>query len=112
LLEWGKEALGQQPKAVEPSKISKFHRLGFLFYIFVIFYPFFLYFSLSLHIFILKIFYGVFLYQLEIYQLIIFFKKLQHHVGFSQTTDIVVGQQNVGFNQITDIVVDNVASVV
>jgi len=28
---WGNEALGQQQKAVGPSKISKFHRLGFLF---------------------------------------------------------------------------------
>jgi len=38
---WGNEALGQLPKAVGPTKISKLHRLVFLFYFFVIFHPFF-----------------------------------------------------------------------
>jgi len=38
---WGNEALGQHPKAVGPPKIPKFHRLGFLFYFFLIFHLFF-----------------------------------------------------------------------
>jgi len=38
---WGNEALGQPPMAVGPPKIPKLYRLGFLFYFFIIFYPFF-----------------------------------------------------------------------
>jgi len=35
---WGNEALSQQPKAIGPTKISKFHRLGFLFLFFIHFF--------------------------------------------------------------------------
>jgi len=67
--------LANNQKAVGPPKIPKFHHLGFLFFVnfhlffyFVAFYFTYLYLLKNS-----KIFCGVFLYQLQIYQPIIHF---------------------------------------
>jgi len=62
------------------NEAPKFHRLGFIFYIFLIFHPFFYILTFDLtYLYLLensKFFCDVFLYRLEIYQPIIFFFKM------------------------------------
>jgi len=121
---WGNEALGASGNSKTPS-----FRGHFLF--FLIFHPLFYIVAFNFtYLHLLKnskVFCGVFLYQLEIYQFIYIFFKIDNttsvvwlkptwcHIGFSQTIGMVLwisAKHHVGFLVQTDVVVDYVTSVV